>query len=128
MILLLNTSTGLCQLTLVDGNDKYEYEWQADRSLARDLLSYLRDRLSDHGKTFADISGIGVMQGPGSFTGLRIGLTIMNTLASDLGCPIVGGQGEDWQGMALNRLENGEDDKLVMPYYGREANITKPRK
>lgn len=128
MIVLLDTSTGLCKLTLIDGESRYDSEWQADRTLARDLLEYLRDRLAEHGWTFHDIDGIGVMKGPGSFTGLRIGLTVMNTIASDRQLPIVGETGEDWQQRALDRLEAGQSDELVMPEYGGEANITKPRK
>ncbi len=127
MIVLLDTSTGLCRLTLVD-DARHDYEWQADRTLARDVLAYLRDRLAEHDATFADITGVGVMQGPGSFTGLRIGLTVMNTIASDRQIPIVGVVGENWRDEALQRLESGENDQLVMPEYGGEANITKPRK
>ena len=129
MIVLLDTSTGLCQLTLVDDTkQQHEYEWQADRTLARDLLGWLRDQLAEHDATFSEISGIGVMQGPGSFTGLRIGLTVLNTIASDQQVPIVGTTGERWRETALARLEAGENDQLVMPEYGGEANITQPRK
>ena len=37
MILLLDTSTPVCKLTLVDGDWRYEDEWQADRTLAKNL-------------------------------------------------------------------------------------------
>lgn len=128
MIVLLDTSTPICKLTLVDGDDFYEHTWQADRSLARDLLAYLRDRLAEHQAGFADIEAIGVMHGPGSFTGLRIGLTVMNTIAADRRLPIVGEQGEDWRERALTRLSDGQDDQIVMPEYGAEARVTEPRK
>lgn len=128
MILLLDTSTGECRLTLVDGDKWHEYTWQADRTLARDLLAYLRDRLAEHNQTLEDVRGIGVMQGPGSFTGLRIGMTVLNTLANDQQIPIVGVTGESWREEAIGRLSAGENDQLVMPEYGSEANITTPRK
>ncbi len=128
MILLLDTSTPICYLTLVEGSDSKEFSWQADRGLAKGLLAYLRDRLADSGVDFHDITGLGVMTGPGSFTGLRIGITVFNTIASGQNIPIVGEQGDGWKLKALNRLRSGENDQIVMPHYGSPANITKPRK
>jgi len=128
MILLLDTSTALCKLTLIDGDARYETEWQADRMLARELLGYIKANLDTHSWTWADISGIGVLQGPGSFTGLRIGLTILNTLADSQSVPIVGGQGKAWQDVALEKLNSGQNDRIVLPFYGGDAHITTPRK
>lgn len=128
MILLLNTSTPVCRLTLVDGETHHEYEWQADRTLALHLLGFLRDKLAEHGKDFKDISGIGVFRGPGSFTGLRIGLTVLNTIADSQQVPIVGATGDTWQQTARGRLAAGENDQLVLPEYGGDAHVTKPRK
>lgn len=128
MILLLDTSTPVCKLTLLDGEWRYDDEWQADRTLAKGLLKYLQDQLAKNRKTFADISGIGVFEGPGSFTGLRIGLTVLNTMADSLAVPIVGAKEDDWQSRAVSDLESGKNDKIVLPFYGSEAHITKPRK
>ena len=128
MIVLLDTSTPLCKLSLIDGDTRFDEEWQADRTLAKGLLGYLQTNLAGHGKTFADIAGIGAFEGPGSFTGLRIGLTVLNTIADSESVPIVGARGDQWQEQALARLAAGEDDKLVMPFYGSEAHITTPRK
>lgn len=128
MIILLDTSTPLCTLTLIDGEARVDEQWQADRTLATGLLAYLTDSLGKAGKTIHDISAIGVFEGPGSFTGLRIGLTILNTIADSQGIPIVGGQGESWQADVLAKLDNGQNDRIVMPFYGSEAHITAPRK
>ena len=129
MIMLLDTSTPVCKLTLVDGDQHFDYEVETGRELARDLLAILRDKLAEHGWNFDDITALGVMKGPGSFTGLRIGLTVMNTLASDRGIPIVGVEdSENWRDQALARLQNGETDHLVMPHYGSEAHITQQKK
>jgi tRNA threonylcarbamoyladenosine biosynthesis protein TsaB len=128
MILLLDTSTPICKIILVDGEEQFSDEWQADRTLAKHLLGYIQARLEAQGKTFADITGIGVFQGPGSFTGLRIGLTVLNTIADSEQLPIVGVQDSDWQERAIERLHAGENDKIVLPFYGSEAHITTPRK
>jgi tRNA threonylcarbamoyladenosine biosynthesis protein TsaB len=128
MIVLLNTSTPLCALTVIDGDQRFHDEWQADRTLAKGLLAYLQARLQIHGATLADITGIGVFEGPGSFTGLRIGLTVMNTIADSEQIAIVGARGDGWERLALEKLRAGQDDKIVLPFYGSEAHITTPRK
>ncbi len=128
MILLWDSAAMQVKLTLVDGNRSTAYDWHADRTLARDMLAYLRDRLAEHGATFDDITGIGVFRGPGSFTGLRIGMTVLNTIADTNAVPIVGEVGDEWQARCLARLSAGENDRIVLPEYGGEAHITKPRK
>ena len=128
MILLLDTSTPLCKLTLIDGDNRQSNEWQADRSLAKGLLGYLHEQLQTQNKTWSDIQGIGVFRGPGSFTGLRIGLTVVNTIADAEAIPIVGGEGDDWENDVLAKLKNGENEQIVLPLYGSDAHITKPRK
>jgi len=128
MIVLWNSAEMTVQLTLVDGDKRTDYEWAAERNLARDMLAYLRDRLAENGVSFADISGIGVFRGPGSFTGLRIGLAVLNTIAHEQRIPIVGVTGDAWREECLVRLQNGRNDEIVLPEYGAEARITKPRK
>ena len=128
MIVLWNSAEMTVQLTLVDGDKRTDYEWAAERNLARDMLAYLRDRLAENGASFADISGIGVFRGPGSFTGLRIGLAVLNTIAHEQCIPIVGVTGDAWREECLARLQNGRNDEIVLPEYGAEARITKPRK
>jgi tRNA threonylcarbamoyladenosine biosynthesis protein TsaB len=128
MIVLLDTSTPICKLTLVEGRDMQEVEWQADRSLAKGLLKFIQEQLAARSLDWKDLEGIGAYKGPGSFTGLRIGLTVLNTLADSMQIAIVGETGDAWKKLALGRLENGENDQIILPEYGAEANITKPRK
>lgn len=128
MIVLWNSAEMTVQLTLIDGDKRTDYEWAAERNLACDMPAYLSDRLAENGASFADISGIGVFRGPGSFTGLRIGLAVLNTIAHEQRIPIVGVTGDAWREECLARLQNGRNDEIVLPEYGAEARITKPRK
>ena len=124
MIILLDTSTATCRLTTVDGESSNNFDWEAGRTLARGLLAFIQEKVGD----VKNISGIGIMRGPGSFTGLRIGMAVANTLADGLGVPIVGETGDFWRESALGRLSSGEDDQVILPFYGGDAHITKPKK
>lgn len=128
MILLLDTSTPICRFALYEQSFIVRDEWEAGRDLAENLLGYLEEQLGLRNKSWDDITGIGVYKGPGSFTGLRIGLSVLNTLADARRIPIVGETSDDWQQQAIGRLEAGEDEHIIMPLYGQSANITKPRK
>jgi len=128
MIILLDSSTAVCKITLIDGDWHRGYKWESDRNLAKWLLGYLKRILSEHGKTWTDISAIGVFEGPGSFTGLRIGMTVMNTIADAQNIPIIGGRGDNWQDEILVKIKDGKNEKILLPFYDRGANITKPRK
>ena len=124
MIILLDTSTATCRLTTVDGESSNNFDWEAGRTLARGLLAFIQEKVGD----VKNISGIGIMRGPGSFTGLRIGMAVANTLADGLDIPIVGETGDSWRESALGRLSSGEDDQVILPFYGGDAHITKPKK
>ena len=128
MILLLNSSTNICDIILINGDRQFSEKWQSDRQLAKDLLKHIKNILMNNKFDWNDISGIGVFQGPGSFTGLRIGITVANTLSDSLNIPIVGANGLDWADKVMSRLGNNENDKIVLPEYGSEAKITTPKK
>lgn len=128
MILLLDTSTPTCRLSFVDGSWRHDALWEAGRGLATGLLGFLEQELLRQNKTWQDVTGLVIHKGPGSFTGLRIGITVFNTIAYTNSLPIVGMTGEDWQSDGIERLYRSENDEIVLPEYGGEANITQPRK
>lgn len=110
MKLYLDTST---PETILKLNDQ-EYRYTFANDLAEKLLQFLHDKLAEHNKTFKDITEITFMSGPGSFTGLRIGAAVVNTLASELNIPLYD--------------HHGNKQQIIIPDYGRPANISKPRK
>ena len=110
MKMYLDTSTATTILRL----DDREYVWESGRELAEGLLRFIHERLVENGKDFGDISEITFMSGPGSFTGLRIGAAVVNTLAHELKVPL--------------KNHHGEVVPIIVPDYGRGANITAPKK
>ena len=128
MILLVDTSSTTTYLYLVDGDKVGRYHYLAERLLAKNILSYIKEILDSKNSDWSSIKGIGVYKGPGSFTGLRIGMAVANTLASAMRIPIVGETGDDWIDEVTRRLESGDDEKIILPLYGSAANITLPKK
>ena len=111
MKLYLDTSDqNLCILKL----DDKVYEWEAKKELAEKLLQFIKDKLAENGKTWQDLEEITFFSGPGSFTGLRIGAAVVNTLAEELKIPLYD--------------QNGKQHQVILPDYGRPANISTPRK
>jgi len=130
MILILKTGTedNLLELRNSDEEVSFSKTWPASKLLSEELPGMIEDALSASNLMFDDVSGIVVFKGPGSYTGLRIGITVVNAIADQVGAPIVGQIGDKWVSNGLKRLRSGENDQIVLPEYGGEANITKPRK
>ena len=129
MYLFIMTSNPQAEIYLYDGDTKVgETIWLADRHLAETIHKEIRSLLALKGLSEQDLTGIGIFRGPGSFTGLRIGHSVANSFAYSLGLPIVGALGDNWLGDAVHRLDSGENDKIVSPFYGAPPRTTKPRK
>lgn len=128
IILTIRTDKPEAEIGLYDGQKELGYEtWQAHRALAETLHGRIRDLLAGHGKKLQDVQGIVCFKGPGSFTGLRIGLTVANALAYALKVPIVSETGENWREKGIGRLLGGESETLALPEYGGEVHITRPK-
>jgi tRNA threonylcarbamoyladenosine biosynthesis protein TsaB len=130
MILTIRTDSGEAELGVyaAGGKQVHAHKWLAERRLAKELLGVLVAQLHEAGTDFSKLTGIVVYQGPGSFTGLRIGMTTANTIAYSQNIPVVGTQGDNWLQDGLVKLREGQNDRLVLPVYGGEANISTPRK
>ncbi len=80
-----------------------------------------------------DLTGIIVAAGPGSFTGLRIGISVANTLAYAMNVPVVAPVETEstkqllQEGLNMLKSAGSQFDAAVIPYYGSDPHITKPR-
>jgi len=129
IILTIRTDKPEAELGLFDDDKKSAYEtWEAHRQLAETIHQKIKAMLKSQKKTWQDIQGIVCFQGPGSFTGLRIGLTVGNALSYGLQVPIVAAKGDDWIQVGLTCLQKGNNDQLAMPEYDSPVHITLPRK
>lgn len=110
MKMYLDTSTNIVKLKL----DDRTYEQDFDRSMTEKILAFIHEKLQENSADWSDISEITYFSGPGSFTGLRIGATIVNTLADQLQIPLFD--------------HHGTRHPIIIPDYGRPANISAPKK
>lgn len=129
IILSIRTDKPEAELGLYDGETQLAYEtWTAHRQLAETLYRKIETLLQSQGKDWKDVQGIACFQGPGSFTGLRIGLSVANALAYSYALPIVANQDLSWLETGIRRLVSGENARQAMPFYGADAHITPPKK
>ena len=91
MQLAIDTSTNTASLALVQDNGVLaELTWHCGQNHSVQLLPNLAHLLNQTGTNLQSISGIIVARGPGSFNGLRVGVSTAKGLAFSLGVPIVG--------------------------------------
>jgi len=129
LILTIRTDKPEAEVGIFDNTKQLEYDvWHAHRELSVTLHQKIEDLLAHQGKKLEDIQGIVGYAGPGSFTGLRIGLTVANALAYGLKIPVVATQTDDWSGIGIQRLLNGDADQLALPEYGAPVHITQQKK
>lgn len=128
-ILALNTSSEQSEVYLFENSRQIAtIAWLAHRQLADTIHTKIEELLTSNTLSWNDIGGLAVFKGPGSFTGLRIGMSVANALALGLSVPIVAKAGDAWLDESMAALLKGEDEKVVTPEYGAMANITTPKK
>ena len=128
LILTIKTDQPEAELGLFENDHQLGVvKWPAHRELAESIHQQLVDLLSQAGKQLSQVGGIVCYQGPGSYTGLRIGLSVGNALSYSLKVPIVGDGGQSWIQTGQQRLESGENDTTALPHYGGEVHITPPK-
>jgi tRNA threonylcarbamoyladenosine biosynthesis protein TsaB len=129
IILALRTDKPQAELYVYKGDKKLaEITWQAHLKLAETLNSQIDKILNNSRISYSSLEGVAVYKGPGSFTGLRIGMSVANALAYAQDIPVIANTGEDWLEKSIKALQSGQNDKIAIPEYGSPAHITQSRK
>lgn len=128
-VLVIRTDGPEAEVGIYINDKQVSYQkWAAYRELSVTLPGKIEEILNKSSINYEQLDGVVVFKGPGSFTGLRIGLSAANALAYSQKLQIVGSGGVNWIADGLKRLKNGQNDKIALPEYGSPAHVTKQKK
>ena len=89
-IILIETSTALCSVALAEGGSVTAYrESSAPKAHASLTAVFIQEMLSERGLTLSDCEAVCVSMGPGSYTGLRVGVSTAKGLCFGSGKPLL---------------------------------------
>lgn len=131
MILIIDTSQEKTYLALVKNGSIAAHEhWELSGVMSEMLLSRIDKLIDRAGILTKNLSQIFVCCGPGSYTGLRIGISTANFLAYSMNIPIAGYHTQNElkkliDGCSQNRTR--KFSKPVLPSYAKSPTITAPK-
>ncbi len=115
-VLAIDTSEQACSIALADGTTVIDSVSEIiGRGHAERLLPLIDERFAVTGLGYGDLTRVAVTTGPGTFTGLRIGLAVARGLALQADIPCVGitglsvlaAQAEGEEGITVHALITG---------------------
>ncbi len=115
-ILCIETGTDTCSVALArDGALVALRESSDERDHARRVAVYTEEVLAEGGIGASDLSAVAVSKGPGSYTGLRIGVSFAKGLCYGLGIPLIGvGSLDSLCEMARDTLMSGHSVGMAL--------------
>ncbi|HEH9417184.1 TPA: tRNA (adenosine(37)-N6)-threonylcarbamoyltransferase complex dimerization subunit type 1 TsaB [Aeromonas sobria] len=124
-ILAVDTATEACSAALLVGDTLFSRWEEAPRDHTRKILPMVQAVLEDAGITLSDLDAIAFGRGPGSFTGVRIGISVAQGLAFGVGVPLIGISTLAAMAQGAYRLDGAEqvltaiDARMNEVYFGR---------
>ena len=123
LFLYIDTSAETTHLALFENIELLdEIFWVGKGELTEVLLKKVDKLLLKNQKTKEQLNTILVFPGPGSYTGLRVGITVANFLAWSLKIAIAAAEIKDKKLMISN------SENYILPEYFSDPHITKPKK
>ena len=90
LIINIETATDVCSVVLAnDGKTLGKLEEKSGQSHARLLTTFISGCMSQAGLQLSDLDAVAVSKGPGSYTGLRIGVSVAKGLCYGLEIPLI---------------------------------------
>jgi tRNA threonylcarbamoyladenosine biosynthesis protein TsaB len=123
VILALETATRAGSLALVDEGQRVAAAGVTGRTHSERLPGELLEFVRANGRDLRDIDYFSVVSGPGSFTGLRIGLAAIQGLSMVIGTPVIRIPTMEALRMAWRDAHPGQDVRLVTCLDGARGDV-----
>ena len=118
ILLHIETATDVCSVALSRGAEVIGLKEEAGgNNHAKHLLPFVDEVLKQGGCTVSDLNGVAVSIGPGSYTGLRIGVSTAKGIAYTAGIPVMAISTLESiaQGAKQLWMESNEEDVQFVP-------------
>jgi len=130
-ILAIDTTQPETGIGLLVNNQSVIKTWVSQHNQSDELLPNIDKLLKKQGIEPTQLNSVAVNLGPGSFTGLRVGISVANAFGYGLQIPVIGkanltGNAQERIGQLLKLTANTKKFRQVLPEYGRPPRITKP--
>lgn len=90
MLLAIDTATRFASIALYDATGVVaEQSWRSENNHSVEVMPAIARMMAQQGLGPRDLTGVAVAKGPGSFTGLRIGMSLAKGLCLALDLPIL---------------------------------------
>jgi tRNA threonylcarbamoyladenosine biosynthesis protein TsaB len=110
-LLCLETSTEVCSAAIVDEGQVVDYrEDLSGQNHSRLLTVFINDLLISNHLNVSDFDAVAVSEGPGSYTGLRIGVSVAKGICYGTGIPLIAIS--PLEAMASHVIENIKNSKF----------------
>ena len=117
MVLIIDTTDKECMVGVDDGRKFDVKKWRWKKDTGGEILHNIQKLLKKSQKKLENIDAIFVNQGPGSYTGTRVGITIASTLGWSLNVPVVGYSGKDRREITSQILGKLSKNKLSKNHF-----------
>lgn len=110
MILCLETATPVCSVALCNRSGVVSVrESHENKSHSTQLTVFVEELLKEAGITPSDLEAVAVSKGPGSYTGLRIGVSVAKGIAYGASVPLIG---VDTTRSMFNGIKEAADERF----------------
>jgi len=116
LILLLETATSTCSVALAENGNILAYKEVNERNIHASYITlFIEEVMLSANKKYSDLQAIAVSKGPGSYTGLRIGVSTAKGLCYALDIPLIGVDTIEAMASGLMDSFNIPDKGLLVP-------------
>lgn len=133
LLLAIDTSSSLVSVALLMGKRNVRFrEQEMERGQGEALVPMIQELFESAHLTMKDLTGVAVAVGPGSFTGVRIGIATARAIAMALNIPVYGVTNFEAYSYSLTKpvtvvLDSKRDDYFVQKFDANGLALGSPK-